>query len=66
VHVIFHSGFNGINQRDEVIINDPKQYLLGALLVLGRVFIFRNPQYQVEVLIEGKVLDLVCRSAELL
>ena len=65
VHVILHSCFNGINQRDEVIINDTKQYLLGALLVLDRVFKFRNPQDQVEVLIEGEVLDLVCGSAKL-
>lgn len=65
VHVILHCGFYRINQRDEVIINDPKQYLLRTLLVLDRVFKFRNPQDQVEVLIEGEVLDLVCRSPEL-
>jgi len=65
VHVILHSGFNGINQRDEVIINDPKQYLLRTLLVLDRVFKFRDPQDQVEVLIKGEVLDLVCGSPEL-
>jgi hypothetical protein len=65
VYVILHSGFNGINQRYEVIIYDPKQYLLRALLVLDRVFKFCNPQNQVEVLIEGEVLYLVCGSPEL-
>jgi hypothetical protein len=53
VHIILHCVFDGVNQWDEVLINNPKQYRLRALLVLDWILKFRNPQDQVEILIEG-------------